>query len=80
TMTGDVNFNGGDAVGLLKDGVLVDVIGDIPTPDGWGSNTTFQRKLDALTASTTYDATQWVTLNIDTFSGLGSLDAATIPD
>jgi predicted extracellular nuclease len=79
-ITGNVNFNGGDAVGLLKDGVLVDVIGEIPTPTGWGSNATFQRKLDALTASTTYDAIQWVTLGEDTFSGLGSLDAATIPD
>jgi predicted extracellular nuclease len=79
-IAGNVNFNGGDAVGLLKDGVLVDVIGEIPTPTSWGSNATFQRKLDALTASTTYDAIQWVTLAEDTFSGLGSLDAATIPD
>ena len=26
SMTGNLYFNGGDAVGLLKDGVLVDVI------------------------------------------------------
>tara|TARA_R110000851_G_scaffold1274_3_gene4613 strand:- start:2659 stop:5274 length:2616 start_codon:yes stop_codon:yes gene_type:complete len=80
SMTGNVNFNGGDAVGLLKDGVLVDVIGDIPTTTDWGKDTTFQRNLDALTASPTYDATQWASLDKDTFSGLGSLDAATIPD
>jgi predicted extracellular nuclease len=80
SMTGNLYFNGGDAVGLLKDGVLVDVVGDIPTPAGWGFDTTFQRKLDALTASTTYDASQWVTLDKDTFSGLGSLDTAVTPE
>ncbi|PKI11238.1 endonuclease, partial [Shewanella sp. 11B5] len=80
SMTGNLYFNGGDAVGLLKDGVLVDVVGEIPTPAGWGFDTTFQRKLDSLTASTTYDASQWATLDKDTFSGLGSLDAAVTPE
>ncbi|WP_445778283.1 extracellular exonuclease ExeM [Shewanella sp.] len=80
SMTGNLYFNGGDAVGLLKDGVLVDVIGDIPTPAGWGLDTTFQRNVDALTASTTYDAAQWVELEKDTFSGLGTLEAAEAPE
>ncbi|MGX9462292.1 extracellular exonuclease ExeM [Shewanella sp. A14] len=80
SIEGDLNFNGGDAVGLLKDGILVDVIGEIPTLTGWGKDATFQRHLDALAARTTYDSTQWTTLGVDTFTGLGSLDVAIVPD
>jgi predicted extracellular nuclease len=74
-----IYFNGSDAVALMKDGVIVDVIGAIPTPTDWGKDVTIQRKMDALTASITFDETKWTTLAQDTFTGLGSLDGATAP-
>ncbi|WP_299797577.1 extracellular exonuclease ExeM [uncultured Shewanella sp.] len=71
SMTGNLYFNGGDAVALLKDGVIVDVIGTIPTPDGWGYDKTFQRNDDVTAAKDVFDAAQWTELAKDTFNGLG---------
>jgi uncharacterized protein len=71
-----INFNGGDAVGLLLNDVLVDVVGDIPTKSGWGKDVTLQRNTDNLVPSTSFDASQWTSFSKDTVDGLGSVEAA----
>ena len=76
SMTGNLYFNGGDAVALLKNGVIVDVIGTIPTPDGWGYDKTFQRNDDVTAAKGVFDAAQWTELAKDTFNGLGARSGA----
>ncbi|QYK04573.1 extracellular exonuclease ExeM [Shewanella zhangzhouensis] len=80
TMTGDLYFNGTDAVALMKDGAIVDVVGAIPTPKDWGLNVTIARKTNALAAATVYNEADWETSAIDNFSGLGSLEGATAPE
>ncbi|QYJ74708.1 extracellular exonuclease ExeM [Shewanella sp. FJAT-52076] len=80
TMTGDLYFNGTDAVALMKDGAIVDVVGAIPTPKDWGLNVTIARKTSALAAATVYNEADWETSAIDNFSGLGSLEGATAPE
>ncbi|ABM01148.1 extracellular exonuclease ExeM [Shewanella amazonensis] len=80
TMTGDLYFNGTDAVALMKDGAIVDVVGAIPTPKDWGLNVTIARKTSALAAATVYNEADWETSAIDNFSGLGSLEGTTAPE
>ncbi|NMH66677.1 extracellular exonuclease ExeM [Shewanella salipaludis] len=80
SMTGDLYFNGGDAVALVKDDVVVDILGEVPTPAGWGQDTGFRRKLDALTPDTVFAPAKWDTVAKDSFSGLGSLTFAAEPE
>ncbi|MCL1119101.1 extracellular exonuclease ExeM [Shewanella seohaensis] len=80
SFSGSLSFNGGDAVALVKDGAVVDIIGDVPTPTGWGLDVTLKRKLDALVANTVFNPAQWEQLPKDTFTGLGSLDTPTEPE
>ena len=80
SFSGSLSFNGGDAVALMKDGAVVDIIGDVPTPTGWGLDVTLQRKLDALVANTVFNAAQWELLPKDTFTGLGSLEKPAEPE
>jgi len=80
-----ISFNGDDAVALLRDGVLVDVIGRIGEDPGlgWGSGMTstvdhtLRRKADICSGdgdgSDSFDpALEWDGYGIDTFSGIGS--------
>ncbi|MCS6127818.1 extracellular exonuclease ExeM [Shewanella baltica] len=78
--SGSLSFNGGDAVALVKDDAVVDIIGDVPTPTGWGLDVTLKRKLDALVANTVFNVAQWEQLPKDTFSGLGSLETPAEPE
>lgn len=80
SFSGTLNFNGGDAVALVKDSAVVDIIGDVPTPTGWGLDVTFKRKLDSLVANTVFNSAQWEQLPKDTFTGLGSLDTLVTPE
>ena len=63
--------NGGDAVALLNDGTVVDIVGDVPTTSGWGKDTTLRRI--GRSESTAYDESDWTSYDKDTFDGLGSL-------
>ena len=75
TTTGsELSFNGNDAVGLFKNGVLIDIIG---TFNGGSANfakdQTLRRKQTVTSPSTTFDkAGEWDTFPKDTFSDLGS--------
>jgi endonuclease I len=68
-----LTFNGNDAVGLFKNGVLIDVVG---TYNGGSSNfakdKTLRRKETITAPNTTYTTTEWSTFAQNTFSGLGT--------
>jgi len=70
----ELSFNGNDAVGLFKNGVLIDIIG---TFNGGTANfakdQTLRRKETITSPSTTFDkAVEWDTFPSNTFDGLGA--------
>lgn len=82
TTSGSVlKFNGDDAVALRKNGVLIDLIGEIGIDPGaeWGSgflstaDNTLRRKSSVCVGSTTFSIeTEWEGFATDTFDGLGA--------
>jgi endonuclease I len=74
TASTELTFNGNDALGLFKNGVLIDVIG---TFNGGTSNfaadVTLRRKSTVTSPSTTFNlSTQWDSFTTDTCTNLGS--------
>lgn len=73
TGNSSLTFNGNDAVGLFKNGVLIDIVGIY---NGGSSNfakdTTLRRKETISNPNTTYTTAEWTTLAQNTFSGLGT--------
>ncbi|MES2811807.1 MAG: endonuclease [Bacteroidota bacterium] len=74
TAAAEMAYNGNDAVGLFKNGVLVDVIG---TFDGGSANfsadETMRRKTTATVPATTFSKTSdWDIYAMDTCSGIGN--------
>ncbi|QZK90712.1 endonuclease [Flavobacterium sp. CHNK8] len=81
TSATEMTFNGNDAVGLFKNGVLIDIIG---TFNGGTANfsidETIRRKTTVTAPSTTFNkATQWDVFALDTCSNLGSKTASKTP-
>ncbi len=79
TAAGEMSFNGNDAVGLFKNGVLIDVIG---TFDGGTANfsadETMRRKTAATVPATTFNKTaDWDVYAVDTCSGIGNKTSQT---
>ncbi|MEZ9230162.1 ExeM/NucH family extracellular endonuclease [Vibrio amylolyticus] len=73
-----INFNGDDPVALLNsDGTVHDMLGEMGDVD-WGKDVTLVRS--DLTPSTGYQASQWVVLGKDDFSGLGLLESVDVPE
>jgi endonuclease I len=80
TTSTDMTFNGNDAVGLFKNGVLIDVIG---TFNGGTANfamdQTLRRKTTAIVPKATFSiATDWDVLPVDTCTGFGNRMIQTI--
>lgn len=73
TTNSALSFNGNDAVGLFKNGVLVDIIG---TFNGGSANfakdVTLRRKSTVLTPNTTYTTAEWDNFPSNTTDGLGT--------
>ena len=74
TSAAEMAFNGNDAVGLFKNGVLIDIIG---TFNGGTANfaidVTLRRKSTVTSPTTTFNiATQWDSYAMDTCTNLGS--------
>jgi hypothetical protein len=73
-------FNGDDAMELMKDGVSLDVIGTIgedpgtnwPVGEGFTSEFTLVRAATIVEPNTTFTASEWVVLPVETFENLGS--------
>ncbi|KJY84292.1 nuclease [Vibrio galatheae] len=72
-------FNGDDPMALLKDGVEHDVLGVMGDVD-FAKDVTLVRNSDAMTPSSTYDASQWSSLPKDSIEGLGILDSGSAPE
>ena len=70
----ELSFNGNDAVGLFKNGILIDIIG---TFNGGSANfakdQTLRRKPTVTSPSTTFDkSSEWDTFPTNTFDDLGT--------
>lgn len=69
TITG---FNGNDAIGLFKNDVLIDIIGEEGNSTNFAQNVTLVRQPTITSPTTTFDSSQWNVLAQDTCSGLGT--------
>jgi hypothetical protein len=77
--TGSLTHNGDDAIGLFKDGTLIDIVGVFGEDPGssWtvGSGSTADntliRSASVSTGVTTWDTTEWSVLPQDDYSNLG---------
>ncbi|APZ47740.1 hypothetical protein BW723_16190 [Polaribacter reichenbachii] len=67
-----LNFNGNDPVGLFKDGVLIDIIGEDGNSSNHIKDGTYRRKTTITVPNTTYTTTEWDVLAAGTFDGIGS--------
>ncbi len=82
TNSGLMSFNGNDAVGLFKNDILIDLLGNASSNVNFAQNVTLQRKSSISSPNTLYTVSEWNTLTTDTFSGLGShtIDSGTPVD
>lgn len=74
TAATELTFNGNDAVGLFKNGVLIDIIGTFNGGTAnFAADVTLRRKATVTSPSTTFNlANQWTSFTTDTCSNLGS--------
>ncbi|MEM6685297.1 MAG: endonuclease [Bacteroidota bacterium] len=73
TGSGIVTFNGNDPVGLFKNNVLIDIIGDFNGGSGnFAQNVTLRRKASITSPNTSYTEAEWDEFSTDTSSNLGS--------
>ena len=67
-----LNFNGNDAIGLFKNGELIDIIGEENNSSMHIDNITYRRKSTIIEPSATFITTQWETFPVNTFEGFGN--------
>lgn len=74
TSAGEMTFNGNDAVGLFKNGVLIDIIGTFNGGTAnFAADQTIRRKATVTSPTTTFNKTsQWDSFASDTCNNLGS--------
>jgi endonuclease I len=74
TTATELTFNGNDAVGLFKNGVLIDIIGTFNGGTAnFAADVTLRRKSTITSPSTTFNlATQWDSFTTDSCTNLGS--------
>jgi endonuclease I len=70
----EMTFNGNDAIGLFKNGVLIDIIGIFNGGSvNFAADETLRRKTTVTAPSTTFKkATQWDSFTTDTCTGIGN--------
>lgn len=66
------NFNGNDPIGLFKNDVLIDIVGQENNGSNHIQNVTLRRKSTISAPKATYDASQWDSFPANTFDGIGS--------
>ncbi len=81
TGSGPMSFNGNDAIGLFKNGTLIDIIGTFNDASNFAQDVTLVRKSSVNSPSTTYATAEWDQFATNTFSDLGthSFDGGTPP-
>ncbi|WP_299063206.1 endonuclease [uncultured Polaribacter sp.] len=67
-----MNFNGDDPIGLFKNGVLIDVIGDVTNTSKHIANKTYRRKSNISVPNSTFTLNEWDVLPKNTFDGIGN--------
>jgi hypothetical protein len=69
-----LQFDGNDAIVLVRSGVIIDMVGQANAGASvyWGTNITLQRKSSVTHPSNVFNANEWTTLPIDSYSMLGS--------
>ncbi|MEO1447971.1 MAG: endonuclease, partial [Bacteroidota bacterium] len=72
TGAGIVTFNGNDAIGLFKNGTLIDMLGIFGNSSNYAQNTTLIRKADIDSPNSTYTTSEWDSFASDFSSDLGS--------
>ncbi|WP_435262465.1 endonuclease [Tenacibaculum sp. nBUS_03] len=82
TDTNVLSFNGNDAIGLFKNNVLIDLIGNPTNSSAFAKDKTLQRKTSIKSPNSNYTVSEWNNLSKDTFNGLGlhSIDGGSTPD
>ncbi|HCL00174.1 MAG TPA: hypothetical protein DHW42_08755 [Candidatus Marinimicrobia bacterium] len=70
-----VGFNGDDARGLFRNGLLVDAIGEPENSDKIIENVTLRRKNTVLVGNPIFDFAEWDQFEIDNIEGLGTHSA-----
>ncbi len=73
TASAEITFNGNDAVGLFKNGVLIDIIGTFNGgTTNFAKDVTLIRKASIGSPSSTYVIAEWDSFATDTFSFIGT--------
>jgi len=67
-----MSFNGNDAMGLFRNGLLVDVVGNPNSADNIILDKTLRRKNTVLYGNSVYDSTEWDEYAKDNVDNLGS--------
>ena len=67
-----MNFNGNDPIGLYKNGVLIDIIGEENKSSDHIHNKTWRRKATITAPNTRFDTAEWEILPAGTLNGFGS--------
>lgn len=66
-----MDFNGNDPVGLFKEGVLIDVIGEVDSELDFGKDMTLRRRPEITEPTTTYLPDEWDIHETDAVDDLG---------
>lgn len=66
-----MDFNGNDPIGLFKDGVLIDLIGEVDSELDFGKDMTLRRRPEIKEPTITYLPDEWDILETDAVDGLG---------
>lgn len=73
-----MTFNGDDRIGLFKNGVLVDIIGDLDGTDDFAANITLRRNNDITAPNTVYsEQGEWTAFAQNTVDDIGSHNGST---
>ena len=67
-----LSFNGNDPIGLFKNGVLIDIIGEEGNSSDHIIDKTYRRKATISEPNTRFDNSEWESFPADTFDGIGS--------
>lgn len=73
-----LNFNGNDPVGLFKNGVLIDIVGEEGNTSKHIEDVTLRRKNTITTPNATYDAAEWDFFPANTFTDFGTYTLPTV--
>ena len=76
----ELTFNGNDAIGLFKDGVLIDIIGTYNSSATFGQDVTLRRNDNIDLPNDTYTLGEWTSFGTDNSFGLGQRYGETLPN